>query len=189
MSAAPIGMLFDEASADAHIATITNGTEPGQPLVVRGIIYAADGRTPASGVRVNVYHTDTDGYYTRPVSDPRRARLRGTLVTGADGRYELQTILPGHYPNANIERHIHVHLTPAGLPEHWVESFFFEGDPKLTPAQIEASRAAGAFHNIMQTKRDTSGVLQARRDFRIDPAVAERNRLVDGWYRDDAPES
>lgn len=188
MAAAPIGMLLDDSRADTHIAAITTSAEPGQPLVVRGIVYAADGRTPASGVRVNVYHTDTDGYYTRPVSDPRRARLRGSLVTSADGRYELRTILPGHYPNANIERHIHVHLTPAGLPEHWVESFFFEGDPKLTPAQIEASRAAGAFHNIMQTKRDGSGVLQATRDFRIDLAVAERNRLVDGWYRDELPE-
>jgi hypothetical protein len=31
--------------------------------------------------------------------------------------------------------------------------------------------------------KDAGGVIVCRRDIRLDPATAERNRLVDGWYR------
>jgi len=117
MAAAPFGVAVGELASAGSIAAIAGDGEPGQPLVVRGVIFAPDGRTPARGVRMSVYHTDTEGYYSRPVSNPRSARLRGTLLTGDDGRYELRTILPGHYPGTTIERHIHVHLTPPDLPQ------------------------------------------------------------------------
>jgi protocatechuate 3,4-dioxygenase beta subunit len=171
--------------AQPATATIATAAEPGERLVVRGVLYGPDGRTPARGVRMSVYHTDSEGYYSRPTSDPRRARLRGTLVTGADGRYELKTILPGHYPDATIERHIHVHLAPPDLPEHWVASFMFEGDPKLSARDVDASRSAGSFRYVIAATPGAGGVLQATRDFRIDAEIAQRNRLADGWYRDD----
>jgi protocatechuate 3,4-dioxygenase, beta subunit len=186
IAAAPFGVAaFAEPLQPAAAAVIATAAEQGQPLVVRGVIYAADGRTPARGVRMSVYHTDSEGYYSRPRSDPRQARLRGALVTGADGLYELRTILPGHYPGTTIERHIHVHLAPPGLPEHWVDSFLFEGDPHLSERDAASSRAAGPFRHVMPAVRDAGGVLQATRDFRIDAGIAQRNQLVNGWYRED----
>src|SRR5688572_33129812 len=87
---------------------LVGADEPGERLVVSGTVFGADGR-PARGARLAVYHTDSEGYYSRPVSDPRRARIRGSVLTDEAARYEIRSILPGHYPGTRIERHIHVH--------------------------------------------------------------------------------
>jgi protocatechuate 3,4-dioxygenase beta subunit len=160
-------------------ASLVGDDEPGERLHVSGSVVGPDGK-PASGVRLNVYHTDAEGYYTRPVSDPRRARIRGSIGTSTDGQYLFRTILPGHYPQSRIPKHIHVHVLAAGYPEHWIESFHFEGDPYLAAKDWEVT---GPFRHVMAMKRDADGVWQSRRDIRLDPALAERNRLVDGWYR------
>jgi len=160
---------------------LVGADEPGERLVVSGTVFGADGK-PLPGARLRVYHTDSEGYYTRPVSDPRRARIRGSLATDAAGRYEIRTILPGHYPGSQIERHIHTHLVVDGYPEHWIDSFLFEGDPYVRADELAKSKAAGRFAFVMPMKREV-GVIQCRRDIRLDAALAERNRLVDGWYR------
>ena len=157
--------------------------EPGARLSMSGTVYDADGK-PAPGVKVFLYHTDAEGYYSRPVSDPRRARLRGTVWSDAQGRYAFDTIKPGHYAGTSQPPplHIHVHLGPPQLPEHWVESFYFEGDSRLQPDDVARARGLERFSNVIALKPNASGVLQGVRDFRLDPALAVRNRLADGWY-------
>jgi protocatechuate 3,4-dioxygenase beta subunit len=73
--------------------------------------------------------------------------------------------------------HIHVHLQPPGVSEHWVESFYFEGDPRLRIEDVNRTREQGRFSNIVSLASSDNGVLKAFRDFRFDPAVAERNRI------------
>lgn len=155
--------------------------EPGTRLLMSGIIYGADGK-PAPGVKMFLYHTDAEGYYSRPVSDPRRARLRGTVWSDAQGRYAFDTVKPGHYAGTSQPPplHIHVHLEPPRLPDHWVDSFYFEGDDRLHPNDIARARGLERFSNVITFKPGESGVLQGVRDFRIDPSLAERNRIVDG---------
>lgn len=162
---------------------IAERQEPGPRLLMRGTVYDKDGQ-PAPGVRLFLYHTDAEGFYSRPVSDPRRARLRGTVWTDARGLYEFDTVKPGHYAGGSPPpMHIHVHMEPPGLPDHWVESFYFEGDPQL-PSDI-AARARGLerFTHVVALAPGASGALQGVRDFRIDAALATRNRLDAGWYR------
>lgn len=158
--------------------------EPGARILVSGIIYGADGR-PAPGVKMFIYHTDAEGFYSRPVSDPRRSRLRGTVWSDAQGRYAFDTVRPGHYAGVSQPPplHIHVHLGPPQLPDHWVESFYFEGDDRLGQDAVARARGLERFSNVLALKPGEPGVLQGVRDFRIDPALAERNRLADGWYR------
>jgi protocatechuate 3,4-dioxygenase beta subunit len=164
--------------------TIPPANEPGQPLIVSGTIVGADGKTPLSSMKLSVYHTDAEGYYTRPISNPRNARLRGSLVTDASGRYEIRTIWPGHYPGTRNPRHIHVHLSGPDLPEHWIDSFLFEGDPYESSGEATRSRELGSrFAFVMPMTKGADGVILCSRDIRLDPATAERNRLVDGWYR------
>jgi protocatechuate 3,4-dioxygenase beta subunit len=160
---------------------LVDASEAGERLVVSGTILGVDGN-PAPGARLRVYHTDSEGYYTRPVSDPRRARIKGSLAADAAGRYEIRTILPGHYPGSQIERHIHAHLMVDGYPDHWIDSFLFEGDPYVRADELAKSQAAGRFAHVMAMKRENSAIV-CRRDIRLDAALAERNRLVDGWYR------
>jgi protocatechuate 3,4-dioxygenase, beta subunit len=174
------------AAAGMGSVTIASANEPGQRLIVTGTIVGTDGRMPLSSMRLSVYHTDNDGYYSRPVDDSRNARLRGSLVTDASGRYELRTIWPGHYPGGGNPRHIHVHLAGPDVPEHWIDSFLFEGDKYLRSVEAERSAAAGRqFAHVMAMTRSGDGVIRCTRDIRLDREVAERNRLVNGWYRND----
>lgn len=158
--------------------------EPGTRLSMSGTIYGPDGE-PAPGVKMFLYHTDAEGYYSRPFSDPRRSRLRGTVWTDARGRYAFDTVKPGHYAGVSQPPplHIHVHLEPPQLPDHWVDSFYFEGDAQLQPGVAARARGLERFSNVVTLKPGESGVLQGVRDFRIDPEAAVRNRLADGWYR------
>src|SRR5215211_6191346 len=43
---------------------IAGSGEAGEPLEMRGVIYRSDGKTPAPGVILYVYHTDAKGYYS-----------------------------------------------------------------------------------------------------------------------------
>ena len=44
-------------------AAVAPAGEPGQRLEVKGVVYAADGRTPAARASVYVYQTDVRGHY------------------------------------------------------------------------------------------------------------------------------
>lgn len=100
------------SAPDSSRLQITTPDERGTPLVVTGRVLNRDGKTPARGVRVGVYHTDASGDYgehpTRRSYPPNRdARLSGWLVTDAAGRFEIRTIHPGAYPGGMTPEHIH----------------------------------------------------------------------------------
>ena len=166
---------------------VVGADEPGKRIVVAGTIHGPDGKTPAANVKMFVYHTDAEGWYTRPpVNSPRRSRLHGTLWTDERGRYEFATVEPGHYADlaSPPSKHIHVHLEPPGLPDHWVDSFKFAGDPRLSPEEVKSGASLGAYSPILTFTKDGKGRLEARRDFRIDPELARRNRLGEDWSRE-----
>src|SRR5688572_19288723 len=154
---------------------IATPQEPGTRIHLSGTIFDPHGK-PLPGVKMFLYHTDATGYYSRPVNDPRQARLRGTLWTNASGQYSFHTIKPGHYGDVTSPpaMHIHVHLQPPDLPEHSVPSFYFEDDPRLRIEDVNRHRSLGRLSNIVNLSSGDSGVLKAVRDFRIDPALAER---------------
>jgi protocatechuate 3,4-dioxygenase beta subunit len=159
-------------------------SEPGEHLLMRGMVCDKYDK-PAPNVKIFLYQTDAAGYYSQPVNNPRQARLHGTVWSDAEGRYAFSTIRPAHYAGVNPPppMHIHVHLEPPGLPNHWVDSYYFAGDPHLRPADLASFRGLDQFSNIVRLAPDKAGVLQGVRNFRLDPALAERNQLVNGWYR------
>src|SRR5687767_4582826 len=81
-------------AADAAPASAAD--EPGAPLRLTGVLYAADGKTPLPGMRLFVYHTRADGLYGPPGTTPRDAVHQLTVTTDRAGRYALHTIVPGH---------------------------------------------------------------------------------------------
>ena len=181
-AAVPVSLACSGHEAEAqsqHPSAIDIATaqEPGTRIHLSGTIFDLNGK-PVPGVKMFLYHTDATGYYSRPVNDPRQARLHGTLWSNALGQYSFSTIKPAHYGDVNSPppMHIHVHLQPPGVPDHWVESFYFEGDPRLG-SEVARNRDSGRFSNIISLSSIDGGVLKGLRDFRIDPAVAERNRI------------
>ena len=171
------GHKAEAQSQRSSAIDIATPQEPGTPIHLSGTIFDPNGK-PVPGVKMFLYHTDATGYYSRPVNDPRQARLRGTLWSNNLGQYSFHTIKPAHYGDVNSPpaMHIHVHLQPPDLPDHWVESFYFEGDPRLR-IDLDRNRELGRFANVVSLSRSDSGVLKGLRDFRIDPVVAERNKV------------
>ena len=146
--------------------TVAGEKEPGTALVVRGVIYQKDGKTPASDVILYVYQTDATGRYTPAggqVHGKRHGRLRGWMKTGADGRYEFQTIRPAAYPGQTIPAHIHPVVKEPGKNEYYLDEFVFDDDRLLTKekrAKLEDRGGSG----VLKVAEDEKGVATGRRD-------------------------
>ena len=89
--------------SEIHIVT---ADEPGEPLVVSGFALDRDGQ-PLAGVKVRVFHTDAEGYYSAGGMDESKSRLCGVLETAADGSYRIETIRPGEYATGGPRAHVH----------------------------------------------------------------------------------
>jgi len=89
--------------------TRTSLVEPGMAgtrLARSGRVLSRDCR-PIAGARLDFWQADASGSY-----DNAGYRLRGNQTTRSDGRYALDTVVPGEYPGRT--EHIHVKVQPAG---------------------------------------------------------------------------
>jgi hypothetical protein len=140
--------------------------EPGQPLVVSGVVRNAGGQ-PVKGAVLYLFQTDTNGHYTRAaVMDEPHSRLFAFIGTSDDGQFEFATIRPGGYPGRpdrqgeqwRIPSHVHFAVTAEG---HQPRSFqmVFSDDPRMTPYWHEWARKGS--HPVVPISRDTDGVQRA----------------------------
>ena len=67
--------------------------EKGERLLITGRVLSADG-TPLPGAVLDVWQADADGLYSGFSQIPAGI-LRGKVITGTEGRFELRTIAPG----------------------------------------------------------------------------------------------
>ncbi|HTE54819.1 MAG TPA: hypothetical protein VK698_28390 [Kofleriaceae bacterium] len=151
-------------------ARIATPAEPGEPLVLEGVVRDAS-RRPRAGIIVYAYHTDARGEYPREGADPtpaarRHGRLRGFARTDAAGRYRFETIRPAPYPGRDIPQHIHMQILEPGRCHYYIEDVVFTDDPLLTPAQRK--RHAGP--------RGGRGIVAPRRT-----PVKQGDRTVSTW--------
>lgn len=146
--------------------TIATASEPGEQLIVSGVIYGADGVTPAAGVNLEIHHTDAEGWYHKASRNRERARLHATLQTDAQGRFEFRTIKPGKYPEGRNPAHIHFRAWGSGFGEQFPTELYFAGDPDLPPA-ANAPRA-GKWNAVCSPRRDASGLLHCTYNIKLD---------------------
>jgi protocatechuate 3,4-dioxygenase beta subunit len=88
----------------------------GDRLTVAGTVLATDCR-PLRRALLDFWQADADGQY-----DNQGYRLRGHQFTGADGRFRLETVVPGRYPGRT--RHIHVKVQAPGGPVLTTQLYF-----------------------------------------------------------------
>lgn len=115
--------------------------EPGERLLLTGKVFGPDGKARANAV-MRVWHTDARGLYRLDNGDGP-PRLQGTLRTGADGSYAIDTTKPGLYPGATHGAHMHFEID--GRPD----MILFDG-----PSAIHLTR-------------DAHGVLHGTHDFHL----------------------
>lgn len=155
--AVAIGWAFQEASWRVRVA---DEKEKGERLIIRGRVLRTNGGPPAPGASILVYQTDASGIYSvksgRPIDV---SRLRGQFTSGKDGEYEIVTIRPGPYPNADVPMHIHVNLLEPGKPPREIFEFFFAGDPRLRGSEKGY---------VLQPRKDAQGTWIAVQDFALE---------------------
>ena len=149
------------------IATIAAPDEPGERLVLEGIVFASDGVTPVRGVLVYAYNTNAAGIYPTRGNEtgngPRHGYIRGWVITDERGRFEFRTVRPGPYPRRSQPAHIHMTVTAPGESEYWIDEVEFEGDPLLTK-EWSARREGRGGRGVVTLTRGADGALHARRD-------------------------
>lgn len=138
---------------------MTEADEPGDPLVVDGIV--TENGKPLAGASVFVYQTGADGVYgPKGNSDPR---IHGYLRTDDRGRFTLRTVKPGSYPGTRVAPHIHLHATPAGTDREVTKELVFEGDPQVTARMRDSD-----FFFVGTPRQDDDGVIHVRWDVALD---------------------
>lgn len=117
-------------------ANLAAGRRGGKRLLVGGVVYRQDCATLA-GATVNVWQTNAAGLYGPGEpggGDVRCCYLRGTARTDPAGRYELETVMPGHYKGARMPAHIHFEVSHPAARGIFTE-LRFAGDPYLGGAE------------------------------------------------------
>lgn len=96
--------------------SLIDAAMPGTRVAVSGLVLTLDCR-PLAGVVLDFWQADASGVY-----DNAGYRLRGHLTTDSEGRYSLQTIVPGEYPGRT--QHIHVKVEAPGRPVLTTQLYF-----------------------------------------------------------------
>jgi protocatechuate 3,4-dioxygenase beta subunit len=147
-------------------ASLAELNEPGEPLIVSGRIFKKDGKTPAAGILLYIYHTDNKGLYSPAPTQTkgrRHGHLRGWMITDAQGRYEFKTIRPASYPNSKNPQHIHPIIKESESKIYWIEDFLFSDDPLLTDQEKSRLPKRGG-SGVMTLTKNSDGVWIGKRD-------------------------
>jgi protocatechuate 3,4-dioxygenase beta subunit len=129
--------------------------EPGskaERLVLTGLVLSPQCK-PVANALLDFWHCDEVGEY-----DNRGFRYRGHVLADAQGRYRLETIVPGAY--AGRTRHIHVMVRPSSA-RVLTTQLYFPNEP--------GNRSDGIYRPELTMQLALTG---GRRDARFDFVVA-----------------
>lgn len=148
------------------VDTLPDFNEPGPKLAVGGIVYKTDGKTPASGLVLYVYHTDQTGRYTNRNGEGgyagRNGYIKGWMKTNGKGEYRFYTLKPAPYPGATIPAHIHPVVKEPDKNEYWIDEYLFDDDPLLTAEERKKQPGHGGSGIIHLITKD--GMLHGERN-------------------------
>ncbi|KRB75108.1 catechol 1,2-dioxygenase [Nocardioides sp. Root190] len=153
--------------------------EQGPPLVLSGQVRDIDG-SPLGGAEVDLWHADSDGYYSGFAPHVPNGNLRGVVVTDAEGRFEINTIQPAPYqiptdgPTGEMieaagwhpwrPAHLHIQVRAEGHRPITTQLYFARGD-WLDSDVAEATKP----ELVIDPQDDGSGVRRSNYDFELQP--------------------
>jgi protocatechuate 3,4-dioxygenase, beta subunit len=135
--------------------TLPDFNDAGPKIEISGVIYKADGITPAPGVILYIYHTDQKGIYAKKGNEngwaKRHGYIRGWIKTNDKGEYKFYTLVPASYPNSTNPKHIHPVIKEAGFTEYWIDEFVFADDPLLPDKERNRANPVGG-NGVLKTE-------------------------------------
>lgn len=154
--------------------------EPGDTLILRGQVRDLAGSGLANA-ELDVWQSDAEGYYAGFAPHIPAGNLRGVVETDAEGRFEINTVMPAPYqiphdgPTGQLLdaagwtawRPAHLHLYVRAKGHRTITSqLYFPGDEWLDTDVASAVKP----ELILNPVRDGSGVTVATYDFVLEPA-------------------
>jgi catechol 1,2-dioxygenase len=88
--------LPDQVSLPSVATLPMRADEKGDPLVFSGRVTDLAGR-PLAGAELDIWHADSQGYYSGFAPDIPQGNLRAVVVTDDEGRFEISTVQPAPY--------------------------------------------------------------------------------------------
>jgi protocatechuate 3,4-dioxygenase beta subunit len=163
---------FDKLS---YTDTLPDFNEQGPKIEISGIVYQSDGKTPAPGIILYVYHTDQAGLYSKKGNETgwgkRHGYIRGWMKTNEQGQYKFYTLVPASYPNSTNPKHIHPTIKEPGKTEYWIDEFVFDDDPLLPDKERNRTNPVGGNGVLKTVMKD--GMLRASRNIILGLNVAD----------------
>jgi protocatechuate 3,4-dioxygenase beta subunit len=111
-------------------ATLRTAGVAGTPLTLTGYVVSKSCQ-PIANAKLDFWQADGNGNY-----DNSGYTLRGWQLTGANGAYRLDTVIPGLYPGRT--EHIHFKVTVNG--QTYTSQLFFPGVSQNASDSIYSSR-------------------------------------------------
>jgi catechol 1,2-dioxygenase len=117
--------------------------EDGTPFLFQGRVNSVDG-TPLGGAKIELWHADSDGFYSQFAPNIPEWNLRGSFIADDDGNFQINTMQPAPYQiptdgacgqliaaagwHAWRPAHLHLKVSAPGH-ELLTTQLYFPGDP------------------------------------------------------------
>jgi protocatechuate 3,4-dioxygenase beta subunit len=140
---------YFKAGSPERSSLVTGGTA-GTKITLTGWVVTT-GCAPVAGAVLDFWQADDAGQY-----DNSGYTMRGHIVTDSQGRYVIETVVPGLYPGRT--RHIHVKVQVPGRPLLTTQLYF--------PEDAARNRADGIYDaKLLVRWLDAAAKTIARFDF------------------------
>lgn len=160
--------------------TLPDFNDAGPKIEISGIIFQPDGKTPAPGVILYIYHTDQKGVYPKKADETgwakRHGFIRGWIKTNEKGEYRFYTLVPASYPNSSNPKHIHPIIKEPGKTEYWIDEFVFDDDPLLPETERNRKMPVGGSGVLKPFMKD--GMRRATRNIILGLNVADYPKAI-----------
>jgi len=140
-----LGPFYRSDAPELPLSGNLAGEIAGEPVIVKGRVLAPDG-TAIPDAKLEVWQSDSEGFYDLQMERMNGSALRGVFRTDADGNYLFRTIKPAFYPipqdgpvgqmliamgrHPYRPAHIHFMISAEGYQPVTTE-LFVSGDPYL----------------------------------------------------------
>jgi catechol 1,2-dioxygenase len=160
-------------------ARMDDGTDPAPVMFLQGRIMDTDG-TPVAGAVVDIWHANSKGTYSYFDSTQSDYNLRRRVVTDAEGRYRVRSIVPSGYgcPPEGTTQEVLTQLGRHGQRPAHVHFFVSAPGHRHLTTQINLAGDEFLWDDFAYATRD--GLVG---DIRfIDDAAAAKDRGIEGRF-------